>query len=348
MKIIFVSFLKMFFRNRGAILGSIITPLAFLLIFGFVFGKQDAKIYKVGTYPIPSQKFLTVLKSLPTNVTTYKDIEELKRDIKKGHIDIGIYIKKKGFTFYYNKNDIKDVQVNKKVIGTIIAAYEKSLKKGIELFTIKTHTVKIGKIKGTSLGYLVPGIISLSILSLGMFSIIEVFSRYRKLGILKRLSVTPMNPFSFMLGVILGRLLIGLITAYFIYFLSEAIFNIKFETDLILFSVNILIAGISMSGLGAIIVLLFKETTTAANVASILFTIMIFFSGVYFPLTIIPKHIRIFSYIFPLTYVAQNMRYVMGVEYINYPFLIYSNLIMLGAGLLLLMIISKRYMGKVK
>ncbi len=136
MKIIFVSFLKMFFRNRGAILGSIITPLAFLLIFGFVFGKQDAKIYKVGTYPIPSQKFLTVLKSLPTNVTTYKDIEELKRDIKKGHIDIGIYIKKKGFTFYYNKNDIKDAQVNKKVIGTIIAAYEKSLKKGIELFTI--------------------------------------------------------------------------------------------------------------------------------------------------------------------------------------------------------------------
>ena len=103
-----------------------------------------------------------------------------------------------------------------------------------------------------------------------------------------------------------------------------------------------------MSGLGAIIVLLFKETTTAANVASILFTVMIFFSGVYFPLTIIPKHIRIFSYIFPLTYVAQNMRYVMGVEYINYPFLIYSNLIMLGAGLLLLMIISKRYMGKVK
>ncbi len=157
-----------------------------------------------------------------------------------------------------------------------------------------------------------------------------------------------MNPFSFMLGVILGRLLIGLITAYFIYFLSEAIFNIKFETDLILFSINILIAGISMSGLGAIIVLLFKETTTAANVASILFTVMIFFSGVYFPLTIIPKHIRIFSYIFPLTYVAQNMRYVMGVEYINYPFLIYSNLIMLGAGLLLLMIISKRYMGKVK
>ncbi len=347
MKSIFVYFIKIFLRNKGAIFGSLITPILFLVLFGFVFGDEDTKEFNIGLYMVP-ERFVETLETNSLKYKMYQDEDSLKNAIKKGKIDIGITYEKgeREFTFYYNKGNLKDAFAIKGTIETIITMYEKKIHTLIDPFPLRFHTVEIGKAKTTSLGYLIPGVISMSILSLGMFSIIEIFSRYRKLGLLKRFSVTPLDPFSFMSGIILGRLLLGIITAYVIYFMSEFIFHLHLPVNSLMFIVSLFIAGICMSGFGAAISLIFREANTASNVGSILFTIMLFFSGVYFPLNLLPKGVRLFSYVFPLTYVAQNMRYAMGVEYINYRFFIFSNLIMLIAGLLMLKITSEKYMGK--
>ncbi len=346
MKAVFIYFLKIFFRNKGALLGAILTPLLFLILFGFIFGEEEVKVFKVGIYPYAQTSLIKTLENLSYEYKIYKDFSTLKEDIQKKRLDIGIKIDKETFTFYYNKGDLKNTPIIKSIIDNIITKHEEYRHKVVKLFSVKSYNIKIGKVHSSSLGYIIPGVISMSILSVGMFSIIEAFSRYRKLGILKRLSVTPMNPLSFMSGIILGRLLIGILTSYLIYLVSALLFNLEFSVNLILFTLSLLISGLSMSGLGALIVLLFKEANTASNVGSILFTIMLFFSGIYFPINFLPKGVRVFSYIFPLTYVAQNLRYAMGVEYINYKFFILSNLIMLICGLIFLKLVSKKYLGK--
>ncbi len=349
MKSIFIYFLKVFLRDKKAFIGSVITPIFFLLLFGTIFGSSDTtSLYKVGVFPEVPKKLEKTLSLLKLNAKIFENETLIKDAIKKGKIDIGIKVEKNSLTFYYNKDDIKNAPVIKSIIGTIITNYEKERGGFVSIFKIKEQRVQIGKIKGDSLGYLIPGVISMSILSLGMFSIIEVFARYKKLGILKRLSVTPMRPFSFMIGVVLGRLLIGVGNSFLIYFISILVFKIDFSLNILLFLITILVSGISMSGLGALIVLLSKNSNTASNVGGILFTIMLFFSGVYFPLSFIPEKIRLLSYIFPLTYVAQNARYAMGVEYVDYRFFIWSNLIMLLGGLLLLQLIGKRYLEKIE
>ncbi len=346
MKTVFIYFLKVFFRNKGALMGAILTPLLFLILFGFVFGEEEARILKVGIYPDAPSSLVKTLNDLSLEYKIYKDISHLKKDTEKKKLDIGIEVKRGEFVFYYNKGDLKNIPVVKSTIDSIVTKHEEYRAKVITLFKLKNYDIKIGKVHASSLGYIIPGVISMSILSVGMFSIIEAFSRYRKLGLLKRLSATPMNPFSFMSGIILGRLLIGVITSYFIYFISAFLFHIEFSINIALFTLSLLIAGISMSGLGALIVLLFKEANTASSVGSILFTIMLFFSGIYFPINFLPQGVRVFSYVFPLTYVAQNLRYTMGVEYMNYKFFIYSNLAMLIGGIVFLKLVSKKYLGK--
>ena len=349
MKSVFIYFLKAFLRDKRAFIGSVITPIFFLLLFGTIFGGQDTtSIYRVGIFPNVPEKLEKTLSSLKLKREIFKDEKLLKDAIKKGKIDIGIKTDKESLTFYYNKNNIKDVPVIKSMIGTIITHYEKEKGGLISIFKIEEQRVKIGKVKGESLGYLIPGVISMSILSLGMFSIIEVFARYKKLGILKRFSVTPMRPLAFMMGIVLGRLLIGAGNSFFIYLVSLLAFKVHFSLNILLFLITIFVSGISMSGFGALIVLLFKNPNTASNMGGILFTIMLFFSGVYFPLSFIPEKVRILSYIFPLTYVAQNARYAMGVEYVNYKFFLWSNLIMFIGGILLLWVVGKKYLGRVE
>lgn len=344
--IFFIYFTKILFRNKKVFLTSVITPLFFLIIFGFIFGtKSDEKI-EIGIFPAPPSLFDTTLNDLSLKYTIYEGLDELKKDIKKEKIDLGIYIEEKEIQFYYNENSMETAPIVKSIINSIITRYEKKRGYLISLFSINKHSITIGTVKNGNLGYIIPGIIALSLFSLGMFSIIEIFARYRKLGILKRFLTTPMTPISFITGVALSELLISLLTAFFLYFTAIGVFRVNFNLNLELFILTILISSFSMSGFGAVISLVFKEVSTALNVASLLATIMIFFSGIAIPLNLLPKSMQILSFMFPLTYIAQNMRYVMGVEFINNKFFVISNILLSIGGGLLLFMASKKYMGK--
>ena len=258
---IFIYFFKVFFRNKWSFFGSIITPLIFLIIFGFVFGGSTGDVKKItGIYPANIDKNLQkVIKDKNFNIKIYKTLDDLKKDIKTGKINIGVYKNDNKIVFFYNKADMQNLQFNKKIITSIMMEYEERNSFFPKLFNISEKSIPIGEAQGSNFAYIVPGILAMSILSLGMFSIIEIFGRYRKLGILKRFSATPMNSLSFMLGVLFSRLVLGIISAYIIYFFAQIIFSVHFSVNIFLFIIVIIISAISMSALGGIIALLFRD-----------------------------------------------------------------------------------------
>jgi len=73
------------------------------------------------------------------------------------------------------------------------------------------------------------------------------------------------------------------------------------------------VATLGMMGLGALITLLVRRPSSAANLAEILAMGMMFLSGIFFPVEIMPGFLQTLSRALPLTYMAEALRYTTGV-----------------------------------
>jgi ABC-2 type transport system permease protein len=97
-----------------------------------------------------------------------------------------------------------------------------------------------------------------------------------------------------------------------------------------------------MFAFGVLLALIFKKPETSNNVGSILFTIMMFFSGIYFPIKFLPHYLQIVSLFLPATYITQFMRYSFGVENLSLIYIYTFNLSVMVISGILLLLTSKR------
>ena len=101
-------------------------------------------------------------------------------------------------------------------------------------------------------------------------------------------------------------------------------------------------------GLGVLILIIFKKTEASYTASSVLYTIMTFFSGIYFPVQFLPSQVRWISHILPVTYLTDVLRYVSGIEDMSFIKFITINLVFIFAGIILLYTASKIYVTSEK
>ncbi len=79
------------------------------------------------------------------------------------------------------------------------------------------------------------------------------------------------------------------------------------------FTVFVLAATVGSMALGTVIALFVRRPASAGNIANIVAMVMMFFSGVYFPIELMPSYLRVLAMFLPLTYMVNGMHYVTGV-----------------------------------
>jgi ABC-2 type transport system permease protein len=333
------SIIKNDFRDRGKIFFSIILPLVFMIIFGFVFSGGQNSVYKIGYVGISNQDLIKTINKLHYNLKNYQKISILEDAIKKQEIAFGIIVKNEEIDGIINKNDIKNYSSFKNAFNLIIANYSLKKSGGKDLFKTKSINISSEKQSG-NLRYLIPGIIGLSIMSSAMFSAIEIISEYKKNNILKRLAVTPIKPLNFLFSGFLSKLILSFVSAYIIFIIALLMFPVNFNINFVALSLTIISSAILMFIFGAFIAIIFKNPETANNVASMLFTLMMFFSGIYFPMQFLPKYLQIIGNLLPATYVSQFMRYSFGIENLNISYILIFNIAVIVISAILLPLLS--------
>ncbi len=312
---LFVASLKMLFRQREAILWSILLPLFMILLFSFVrfdgMGRIDLGI--VNDAGEKSAKLIASLKEVKTLKLHDGNEDAELNALEKGERDMVLIIPPtynplSGTEFVAFTNDAKPQEA---ALGSLI------LQRVLDEITFEnspvTGRMKVNAqpVKSRNLTYfdfVAPGILSMSIMQLGIFGVAFGFVAMKKRGILRRLFVTPINPSDFIVAqvamrvvVVMMQIVIMTLVPYF--FLKLHFIGSFWEMFVvgILGAIVFLAMGFAIAGIG-------KSEDQVAPLANIIAMPMMMLSGIFFSRDSLPGFVRAVVDYLPLSFLADAIR----------------------------------------
>jgi ABC-2 type transport system permease protein len=312
---IFVASLKMFSRQREAIVWTLLMPLLMITLFGFVkfdgMGRLDLGVVnEAGDRGTPLIKSLEQVKTL--KVKEGNRDEELS-ELGKGERDVVLVIPSNlssstGGTLnvYYNDARPQEAQLGQLVLQRVLDEMTFASDPPSNRLVINASPVKSRNL--TYIDFLVPGIIAMSIMQMGIFGVAFGFVQLKKRGILRRLWVTPIKPSDFILGQVAMRLVVVMGQICVLVGAGVLLFHIHFIGSFIeLFIIGILGAIVFLS-IGFALAGISKSEDQVAPLANVITLPMLLLSGIFFSRNNLPGFIHTITDFFPLTYLADGMR----------------------------------------
>ncbi len=172
----------------------------------------------------------------------------------------------------------------------------------------------------SSAAFLVPGILGMALMQLGVFGAVPLVAQREKL-ILKRLGATPLPRWTLVGSNVALRLLIAIVQAILIMGIGVAVFGVTVLGALWLMAAIVVLGALTFISIGYLVAA-FARTEEAANgIVQVIQFPMMFLSGVFFPLEIMPAVLRPVATFLPLTYLGDALRQVMvhGSPYAPLP-----------------------------
>jgi ABC-2 type transport system permease protein len=162
----------------------------------------------------------------------------------------------------------------------------------------------------TYIDYLIPGLIGFSILTSPMFSMVDVTSSYRKEGLFRQLSLTPLTRAEWLTSRILWYILLTLLSAAIMLSIGLGIFgaHVTVSWEILPFLV---LGPFFFVALGMLAGSAAKTPESAAVIGNIVTFPMMFLTGTFFPVSEFPPALQLVARILPLYYVIDGMNQVM-------------------------------------
>ncbi|WP_245805777.1 ABC transporter permease [Bacillus alkalicellulosilyticus] len=155
--------------------------------------------------------------------------------------------------------------------------------------------------------FLLTGMIALAIAQGGMFGMVDLVEMRRK-GLIKRLRMTPANMNIFGLSDMIMRLLFSIIQIILLTLIGVFIFGANVFINIPSLLVVFLLGALSFNALGYLFSSFSNTSEAYMGVANIASFLMMFLSGVFFPIETMPEWIQPISNILPLTYFVEGLR----------------------------------------
>jgi ABC-2 type transport system permease protein len=133
----------------------------------------------------------------------------------------------------------------------------------------------------------------------------------REMGTLDGVMVAPINRMSIIFGKTLAQLTRGLLQGFIIMILAMGLFGVTIQGSILLVIGLLLLNVFSFVGLGVALTSLAKDQETAVMMMMTVTFPMMFLSGVFFPVKMMPGFMQTISNFLPLTYASDALRKVM-------------------------------------
>jgi ABC-2 type transport system permease protein len=165
---------------------------------------------------------------------------------------------------------------------------------------------------GDYIQFLAPGIISMGILFMAIFSGIEIIWD-RQFGFLKETLVAPVSRFTIMLGRTLGGATVSLVQGLIIFFIALGVGFRPASLHLVILALLIMILiALFFTALGTGIASLLEDMHGFQLIMNFLVMPLFFLSGALFPLNGLPRALSIVATLDPLSYGVDGLRATLG------------------------------------
>lgn len=314
---------KMYMRNYTALFFTLFFPILLIIVFGYLF-KNNSFSTKIALTNYSQNQLakqtVETLKKVEAFKITEMSESEARDQLGKGKIDSQIVIPEEFGAFdpatqqlkpaklksYYNEARPQQGTTNNLIIGQILAGINSGITKSPVLVSVDSQGVKTNNLG--SIDFFLPGVIALSIMQLGIFSVAFGFIQYKSTGALRRLQATPVHPFAFVLGQGVARLVVAFVQIGLLLGLGMLIFGAKLVGPIWDFMLVATIGAIVFLGFGFAIAGWAKDENQAAPVAQLIQLPMLFLSGVFFTREGLPSFLQKVTDYLPLTFLSDALR----------------------------------------
>lgn len=155
--------------------------------------------------------------------------------------------------------------------------------------------------------FFVPGIIAMAVMTSSLSGALSMHAELRQKGILRKLATTPITRADWLLSNILYQLVLAAISTASILLVSYLVFNVTLRLDgwLPLF---VGLAVVVFVGLGMTLMPFAREAESASAAGNAVLFPMMFLSGTFFPVEMMPGFLRHVARVLPLYYVNEGLR----------------------------------------
>jgi ABC-2 type transport system permease protein len=159
--------------------------------------------------------------------------------------------------------------------------------------------------------FIAPGMMMMTVMMSVMTGLPGAITHEREMGTLDGVMVAPINRMSIIFGKTLAQLTRGLLQGFIIMILAMGLFGVTIQGSILLVIGLLLLNVFSFVGLGVALTSLAKDQETAVMMMMTVTFPMMFLSGVFFPVKMMPGFMQTISNFLPLTYASDALRKVM-------------------------------------
>jgi ABC-type multidrug transport system, permease component len=319
LRMLFDAQLKETFRERQVWFWSIMFPVLLLVIFMVIFGGDgdfSAKVAIVGERSgAAAEAFVQAAEATGVlKIEQDLDLQEAEKRLKDKRIDAVIVLPESGETgdFRLLLNAEGQTSSTSQALGSIAgqltAAANQVATGAAPAFDLKTEYVSASNNNRLKFSdFLLSGMIALSISQSGLFGMVGLVEIRRK-GLLKRLKMTPVNMRLFGIANVGARFILSIVQVILLTIIGVLAFRANVDFSPLTFLLTFIVGTLAFSGLGYLISAVSKTMESYMGISNLVSFIMMFLSGIFIDVNVLPGYLRPVSHVLPLTFFVDGIR----------------------------------------
>jgi ABC-2 type transport system permease protein len=322
-----------FYREKTTMFFTIAFPIILILVFGTIFMSQDNVEYHLCVQDLDrtnsSAKSIETLESAGKfKITRVDPAVNATQYVRDNRVNLVLVIPKglekslmrrKFFndfnssvtiTYIYDPSS-SSVATKMEILNAVLAGINQEMS-GTPPFIKSVQKSMLTK-KYRFIEFFIPGIIAMAVMTLSLFGTVDSDTELRQKGIIRKLSTTPISRTDWILSNILYHFILAVVSTIAMLLVSYAVFNVSLHIDAWLLAF-ILLDVFAFVGIGMILTRFVKEAQSAAAAANAISYPLMFLSGSFFPIELMPGFLQTLAKMLPLYYVNEGLRAAMVFE----------------------------------
>lgn len=319
--------IKRLFRDKVAIFFTFVFPLIFLLIFGSIFSGDNNVSFRIALFNQSDSEIATAFEQqlkendffqIDEEVTT----QELANErMSRGQLDATVTLPPNfgvvgegqstpsgNIEVSYNQTNENAGQTLSSVLSAIMNDLNNQFVDTSVPFTVTASSTDVVGL--SQFDYTFSGILGFTLLSLGVFGPTTVFPRLKQKGVLRRFKATPLRVWQFFVSNVLSNAFVGLLALVFMFVAAVIVFDLNMRGSYVNLAIVVVLGTILLFGIGLAIGGWAKNENQAAPIAQLVTLPMMFLSGVFFPVFLMPEFLQNITRFIPLTPIIDSIRLV--------------------------------------
>ena len=306
---------KMYLRNRQVIFFNLFFPVMIVVIFGLINGNGNVSV-SMGVVdnahnPV-SQIVLTQLRQIKAVKLTTGSLDSERAALEKGDRDVVVVLPASlgqgpvALPAFYNAGKPQESSAALAIMSRFVDEASFQYAHIQPSFTLNAQPVNSRNL--SYIDFLVPGVIAMSIMQTGLFSVAFSFVAYKQQGILRRLMATPMRVPDFLMSRIVTYLVMAVVQMAILIVLGLLLYHLHFVGNIAYLIIVGFIGAAIFMAVGFTISGFARDEGAVAAIANLISFPMMFLSGVFFSLSNEPGWLQPITKVLPLTFLANALR----------------------------------------